>query len=58
MFLSLGIDMKENTLYNIADKITEVISDLTYFSESEALDVIDLQDRLEAIRAEIEETLD
>jgi hypothetical protein len=50
--------MKENTLYNIADKITEVISDLTYFSESEALDVIDLQDRLEAIRAEIEETLD
>ena len=54
MFLSLGIDMKENTLYNIADKITEVISDLTYFSESEALMVSDIQDRLEAIRTEID----
>jgi hypothetical protein len=50
--------MKENTLYDIADKITEVVSDLNYFSESEALDVIGLMDRLEAIRSEIEETLD
>jgi hypothetical protein len=50
--------MKENTLYDVADKITEVISDLTYFSESEALNVSDLQDRLEVIRAEIEKTLD
>ena len=50
--------MKENTLYDVADKITEVVSDLAYFSESEALDVIDLMDRLEAIRSEIEETLD
>ena len=50
--------MKENTLYDVADKITEVISDLTYFSESEALNVSDLQDRLEIIRAEIKKTLD
>ena len=52
------MNMKENTLYDVADKITEVISDLTYFSESEALMVSDIQDRLEAIRTEIEETLD
>ena len=51
-------DMKENTLYDVVDKITEVISDLTYFSESEALNVMDIQDRLEVIRKEIEETLD
>ena len=50
--------MKENTLYDIADKITEVISDLTYFSESEALNVSNLQEQLEVIRAEIEKTLD
>ena len=50
--------MKENTLYDVADKITEIISDLTYFSESEALNVSDLQDRLEIIRAEIKKTLD
>ena len=52
------MNMKENTLYDIADKITEIISDLTYFSESEALNVSDLQDRLEIIRAEIKKTLD
>lgn len=52
------MNMKENTLYDVADKITEVISDLTYFSESEALNVSDLQDRLEIIRAEIKKTLD
>ena len=50
--------MKENTLYDVADKITEIISDLSYFSESEALNVSDLQDRLEIIRAEIKKTLD
>ena len=52
------MNMKENTLYDVADKITEIISDLTYFSESEALNVSDLQDRLEIIRAEIKKTLD
>ena len=52
------MNMKENTLYDVADKITEVISDLTYFSESEALNVSDLQDRLEFIKAEIKKTLD
>lgn len=50
--------MKENTLYDVADKITEVVSDLAYFIESEALDVVDLMDRLEDIRSKIEETLD
>ena len=50
--------MKENTLYDVADKITEIISDLSYFSESEALNVSDLLDRLEIIRAEIKKTLD
>jgi len=51
-------DMKEHTLQDVADDITGVIGSLAYFSESEALMVSDIQDRLEAIRTEIEETLD
>ena len=50
--------MKENTLQDVADDITGVIGSLAYFVESEALDVNGLMDRLEAIRSEIEETLD
>ena len=50
--------MKEHTLQDIADDITGVIGSLAYFVESEALDVNGLMDRLEAIRSEIEETLD
>lgn len=51
-------DMKEHTLQDVADDITGVIGSLAYFVESEALDVNGLMDRLEAIRSEIEETLD
>ena len=36
--------MKENTLYDIISKIETVISDLSYFEESEALNVSALQD--------------
>ena len=50
--------MKEHTLQDVADDITGVIGSLAYFVESEALDVNGLMDRLEAIRDEIEETLD
>lgn len=50
--------MKEHTLQDVADDITGVIGSLAYFVESEALDVNGLMDRLEAIRSEIEETLD
>ena len=50
--------MKEHTLQDVADDITGVIGSLAYFTESEALDVNGLMDRLEAIRSEIEETLD
>jgi hypothetical protein len=35
-----------------------VIENLGYFIESEELDVVDLMDRLEDIKVEIEETLD
>ena len=50
--------MKENTLQDVVDQITVAIENLSYFIESEELDVVDLMDRLEEIKTEIEETLD
>ena len=50
--------MKENTLYDIIDKIEIIISDLSYFQESEALNVLALQEQLESIKKEIKKTVD
>ena len=50
--------MKENTLYDIIDKIEIIISDLSYFEESEALNVLALQEQLESIKKEIKKTVD
>jgi len=57
-FVYSGMIMKENTLQDVADQIAEVVEALGYFIESEELDVVDLMNRLEEIKAEIEETLD
>ena len=50
--------MKENTLQDVVDQIIVAIENLGYFIESEELDVVDLMDRLEDIKTEIQETLD
>ncbi len=50
--------MKENTLYDIVNKIETIISDLSYFQESEALNVLALQEQLGSIKKEIEKTVD
>ena len=49
--------MEENTLYDIVNKIETIISDLSYFQESEALNVLDLQEQLGIIKKEIEKTV-
>ena len=46
--------MEENTLYDIINKIETIISDLSYFEESEALNVLVLQEQLRSIKKEIE----
>lgn len=50
--------MEENTLYDIINKIETIISDLSYFEESEALNVLVLQEQLRSIKKEIEKTVD
>ena len=50
--------MEENTLYDIVNKIEAIISDLSYFQESEALNVLALQEQLRSIKKEIEKTVD
>ena len=49
--------MKENTLYDVINKIETIISDLSYFEESEALNVLALQEQLKNIKKEIEKTV-
>ena len=49
--------MEENTLYDIVNKIETIISDLSYFQESEALNVLALQEQLRSIKKEIEKTV-
>ncbi len=49
--------MEENTLYDIVNKIETIISDLSYFQESEALNVLALQEQLGSIKKEIEKTV-
>lgn len=50
--------MEENTLYDIVNKIETIISDLSYFQESEALNVLAFQEQLRSIKKEIEKTVD
>ena len=49
--------MEENTLYDVINKIETIISDLSYFEESEALNVSALQEQLKSIKKEIEKTV-
>ena len=50
--------MKENTLQDIVDQLNQVIENLEFFIESEAMDTEYLCQKLEEIRDTISETID
>jgi hypothetical protein len=50
--------MEEKTLYDIVSQLEQIIKDLSDFSESEELDVENLQKQIYEVKKKIKETLD
>jgi hypothetical protein len=50
--------MEEKTLYDIVSQLEQIIKDLNDFSESEELDVENLQKQIYEVKKKIKETLD
>jgi hypothetical protein len=50
--------MEEKTLYTLVSQLEQIIKDLNDFSESEELDVENLQKQIYEVKKKIKETLD